>query len=64
MISMIVGLALLLLSLVAFSFALPRGGKVAGFVGSPWEGYIVIVMVLGICGGVMLAVAGVVQLFS
>jgi hypothetical protein len=64
MIPVIAGLALTLLSVGAIYFSLPRDGKQARFVGSEWEGYIVIAMVIGFVGGVGLVWSGVTQLLS
>ena len=46
---LIAGIVLVLLSLGAFVYSLPRHGKTARFVGTEWEGYVV-VMMIGVLG--------------
>jgi len=59
--TLIVGAVLFVVALAAFIFSLPRGGKTAWFVGSEWEGYVVVFM-LGVFGlGVMLLINGATQ---
>jgi len=60
--SLIFGGVLFVAALAAFFFSLPRGGKSAWFVGSQWEGYVVVFM-LGVFGlGVMLLINGAAQM--
>jgi hypothetical protein len=62
--TLISGVALVLLSAAAFFYSLPRGGKLARFVGSQWEGYIVVAMIAGLGVGVMLVISGATQLLK
>lgn len=57
--TLISGLALMLVTITAFYFSLPREGKTAWFVGTEWEGYVVVLMISGLGMGVMLVVAGI-----
>ena len=61
---LITGAALLLLSVGAFFYSLPRDGKVARFVGSKWEGYIVVVMIGGLGIGAMFVISGAMQMLK
>ena len=60
--NLILGLALVAISIGVFWASLPRHGKTAKFVGTEWEGYIVagLIGVLGI--GAVMIVSGLVQL--
>jgi hypothetical protein len=58
------GVALVLLSVAAIFYSLPRGGKVARFVGRDWEGYIVVSMIGGLGIGAMLVITGATQLLQ
>ena len=59
---LIVGIALVVLSIGSFVGSLPRKGKTAKFVGTEWEGYVVAGMI-GVLGmGVVLCIAGLTQL--
>ena len=61
---LIVGIALVVLSIGSFVGSLPREGKTAKFVGTEWEGYVVAGMI-GVLGmGVVLCISGLVQLRS
>ena len=42
---LIAGILLAVLSLGAFVCSLPRHGKTARFVGTEWEGYVVVMMI-------------------
>ena len=60
--TLIVGIALVMLSIGSFVRSLPREGRTAKFVGTHWEGYVVAGMI-GVLGlGVVLCIAGLVQL--
>ena len=52
------GIVLIGLAVALFVYSLPRDGKLAKFVGSPWEPYIVILILCGLALGVLIAVAG------
>jgi hypothetical protein len=56
----IVGVVVALLSGAAFWYFLPRGGRTASFVGSEWESYIVVIVVVSFVIGLMLIVSGLV----
>jgi hypothetical protein len=61
---LIAGIVLVLLSLGAFVHSLPRHGKTARFVGTEWEGYVV-VMMIGVLGiGVVLVIHSAAALFK
>jgi hypothetical protein len=61
---LIVGIALVVLSIGSFVGSLPREGKTAKFVGTELEGYVVAGMI-GVLGmGVVLCISGLVQLRS
>ena len=60
--TMLVGAVILAASLAAFLYSLPRGGRTARFVGSPWEGYIVVMLVCLLGLGVLLTITGAVEL--
>jgi len=61
---LIAGVVLVLLSMAAFFYSLPRGGKLAPFVGGPWEGYIVVAMIACLGVGAMLVITGATQLLK
>jgi hypothetical protein len=58
------GVVLVLLAVTAFYRSLPRGGKMARFVGTEWEGYAVVGMIgfLGI--GMIMVILGTVELVT
>jgi hypothetical protein len=56
--NLLVGVVLLAASLAVFSYSLPRGGKTAKFVGSQWEGYIVVGLLCIFALGLTLAITG------
>ena len=58
------GVILLAASMAAFVKALPRDGKTAKFVGSQWEGYVVVGLICVFGLGLMLAVTGAIQLIK
>lgn len=60
--TLILGVALVLLAAVAFFTSLPRGGKVARFVGTSGEGYIVVSMLVVFGTGLLLVVGGAAEL--
>ena len=52
------GLVLTVAAAAVFYFSLPRGGKTARFVGTEWEGYVVVAMI-GVLGiGVIMTIVG------
>ena len=60
--TMLVGAVILAASLAAFVYSLPRGGRTAKFVGSPWEGYIVVGLVCLLGLGLLLTITGAIEL--
>jgi len=59
--TMLVGAVLLAASLAVYVYSLPRGGRTARFVGSPWEGYIVVGLVCLLGLGLLLTITGTVE---
>ena len=57
-IELIAGIAMMVAAFAAFYSSLPREGKMARFVGSQWEGYIVVAMIGTFAVGAILAVHG------
>jgi hypothetical protein len=57
----IIGLACAVLGLTAFIYSLPRGGKLAPFVGTNWEPYAVVAMISLLALGLILALVGIVD---
>ena len=62
--TMLVGVVLLAASLAAFMYSLPRRGKTAKFVGSAWEGYVVVALICVLALGLTLAISGAVELIK
>jgi hypothetical protein len=58
----ILGAVCLAASIAAFVYSAPRGGKVAAFVGTEWEAYVVVFMVVGLCFGIIMTITGIVDL--
>jgi hypothetical protein len=56
--TLISGLALMLVAIAAFYYSVPRKGKTAWFVGTEWEGYVVVAMIGALGVGLMLMIAG------
>jgi hypothetical protein len=56
--NLIFGVALTLGGIAAFFYSLPRKGKTAWFVGTEWEGYVVVAMISAVGVGLMLMIAG------
>ena len=54
----VAGLALIFTAATVFYLSLPRGGKVARFVGTEWEGYAVVAMIAVLAIGVIMTVVG------
>ncbi len=59
---LILGIGIFALSIGAIVFSLPRGGRTARFVGSEWEGYVVVAMIGSACIGLIMTVAGLMRL--
>jgi hypothetical protein len=64
MLELISGLVLTAITLLGFVYSLPRKGKHAWFVGSEWEGYVVVLMVGGFGLGAVLIILGVGDLMT
>lgn len=62
--TLLVGVVLFAASLAVFVHSMPRGGRTAKFVGGPWEGYIVVVLVCIAGLGLMLTITGAVELIK
>jgi hypothetical protein len=62
--ALLLGILIAALAVVAFVFSLPRGGKTARFVGSQWEGYVVVLMLCTFGVGLMLMASGAAQLLD
>ena len=60
--TMLVGAVLLAASLAVYVYSLPRGGRTARFVGSAWEGYIVVGLVCLLGLGLLLTITGTIEL--
>ena len=58
------GIAMAVLGLSAFVYSLPRGGKVAAFVGSQWEGYVVVLIIGFFAVGLILSLLGTIELMK
>ncbi len=59
---LIVGAVLIAAAVVGFMYSLPRGGTVAPFVGTAWEPYVVVLIVGGLCFGIVMTINGVIEL--
>ncbi len=55
--TLILGIIIFLAAAAAFVFWLPRGGKTARFVGTEWEGYVVVLLICAFGLGSMLVVS-------
>ena len=60
--TLIGGVVLIVLTVSLFVYSLPRGGKTARFVGSEWEGYVVVAMVGALSIGLIMTIVGAAQL--
>jgi hypothetical protein len=56
--TIILGIGLLAASIVIFFYSLPRAGKLARFVNTPWEPYVVVLMIVMLGLGGILTVSG------
>jgi hypothetical protein len=61
--TLIFGLAVMLVAIAALYFSLPRGGKTSWFVGTKWEAYLVVAMVGSVGVGLLLVIAGAAPMF-
>jgi hypothetical protein len=61
---LISGIVLIALVVALFVYSLPRKGKPAGFVGTPWEPYIAILLISGLGLGVLVTVSGVIPILD
>jgi hypothetical protein len=60
--TVIIGVVFIVVAVTAFIFSLPRGGKVARFVNTNWEGYAVVIMISLLALGAVLLVSGIAEL--
>jgi hypothetical protein len=60
--TLLAGILLIAISVVMFFRSLPRDGKVARFVGTAWEPYVVVIIILTFGVGLLWATAGVIEL--
>ena len=56
--TLVSGLALMLVAIVVFYYSLPRKGKTAWFVGTEWEGYVVVAIIGALGVGLLLVIGG------
>lgn len=62
MMTTISGIVMVVLAGVVLAFSRPRGGKTAGFVGTPYEPYAVVAIISGIFIGLLLIASEAIQL--
>ncbi len=60
--TLIFGLVLVVLATAAFIYSLPRGGRPARFVGTEWEGYVVVGLIGAIGIGLIMTLSGAIRL--
>jgi len=60
--TVIIGMVSIVLAVAAFVYSLPRGDRVAPFVGSNWEPYAVVMMLALLAVGFVMTVSGIVEL--
>jgi hypothetical protein len=60
--TVITGVVFVVVAVTAFIYSLPRGGRVARFVGTNWEGYAVVMMISLLASGAVLIVSGLSEL--
>ncbi|MGH6770996.1 MAG: hypothetical protein ACRECO_18465 [Xanthobacteraceae bacterium] len=56
--TVIVGIALIALAVAGFWYSLPREDKTAFFVGTEWEPYAVVAMIMSLAAGSLLVISG------
>ncbi|HET7680069.1 MAG TPA: hypothetical protein VFK79_08055 [Xanthobacteraceae bacterium] len=59
--TIIIGVAFVVLGAAAFIYSLPRGGRVARFVGTNWEGYAVVMMISLLAVGLVMIISGIAE---
>jgi hypothetical protein len=64
MVTLVFGIVVMVLMGGFFAYSLPRGGRSAWYVGSEWEGYIVVVMIGSFGVGLMFAVQGLIDVLA
>ena len=57
--TIIFGIVLMVVAALAFVNSLPRAGKLARFVGTPWEPYAVVMMIVTFGAGAILMISAV-----
>ena len=58
----IIGIAFVVLAVTAFIYSLPRRGRLAPFVGTNWEPYAVVMIVVLLGAGVVMIISGITEL--
>jgi hypothetical protein len=59
---LILGAAFIAAAIIGFLYSLPRDQRVAAFVGTAWEPYVVVAMVGGLCFGIVMIISGAIEL--
>ena len=62
--TLIAGILMVVLAVGSFAYSLPRGGQHARFVGTQWEGYVVVGMIAVTGAGLIMVVSAMVELFK
>jgi hypothetical protein len=58
----IIGIAFVVLAVTAFIYSLPRRDRLAPFVGTNWEPYAVVMIVVLLGAGVVMIISGITEL--
>ena len=56
----VIGIVITIAAALAFVWSLPRAGRTAWYVGSEWEGYVVVALVGAFGLGIVLTISGLV----
>jgi hypothetical protein len=59
--TVIIGVVFVVLAVTAFVYSLPRGGRLARFVGTEWEPYAVVMMISFLATGLVMTIVGIVE---
>jgi hypothetical protein len=59
---LILGAAVIAAAVLGFMYSKPRGQKLAPYVGTVFEPYVVVAMVVGLCLGIIVVISGVIEL--
>jgi hypothetical protein len=60
--NVIIGVVFVVLAVAAFIFSLPRGSRVAPFVGTAWEGYAAVMMISLFAVGLVMIISSIAEL--